>query len=67
MSSARFESCRALPDAFRYEYDGTETGDAALGKAGDPLRKLKFTPNPAYSPPTRVEQVLQGYAGISAD
>jgi hypothetical protein len=54
---------RALPNAFLYEYDGTETGEAAVGKAGDPLTKLKFTPNPSYSPPSRVEQVLQGLKG----
>jgi hypothetical protein len=54
---------RALPNAFVYEYDGTETGEAAVGKAGDPLTKLKFTPNPSYSPPSRVEQVLQGLKG----
>jgi len=54
---------RALPDAFLYEYAGTETGDADLGKPGDPLTKLNFTPNPSYSPPTRVEQVLQGLKG----
>jgi len=54
---------RALPNAFVYEYDGTETGEAAVGKAGNPLTKLKFTPNPSYSPPSRVEQVLQGLKG----
>jgi hypothetical protein len=54
---------RALPNAFLYEYDGDETGAPGLGKTGDPLKKLKFTPNPSYSPPTRVEQVLQGMRG----
>ncbi len=54
---------RALPNAFLYEYDGTESGEPAVGKTGDPLRKLKFTPNPSYSPPTRVEQVLEGMQG----
>ncbi len=54
---------KALPDAFRYEYEGTETGAAGLGEAGNPLVKLKFTPNPAYSPPSRVEQVLEGMQG----
>ena len=54
---------RALPQAFLYEYDGTETGEAAVGKTGDVLRRLKFTPNPSYSPPTRVEQVLTGMQG----
>lgn len=52
---------RALPDAFRYEYDGTETSEAGSEKAS--LKKLKFTPNPSYSPPSRVEQVLQGTRG----
>ena len=54
---------KALPDAFRYEYAGTENGEAGLGAAGDPLVKLKFTPNPDYSPPSRVEQVLEGMQG----
>jgi hypothetical protein len=54
---------KALPDAFRYEYAGTEMGAPGMGAAGDPLVKLKFTPNPAYSPPTRVEQVLEGMQG----
>ena len=54
---------KALPDAFRYEYAGTETGAPGLGEAGNPLVKLKFTSNPAYSPPTRVEQVLEGMQG----
>ncbi len=54
---------KALPDAFRYEYDGTQAGESNLGKSGDTLVRLKFTPNPSYSPPTRVEQVLQGMQG----
>ena len=54
---------KALPDAFRYEYAGTESCTPDLGKIGDPLVKLEFTPNPAYSPPTRVEQVLEGMKG----
>jgi hypothetical protein len=54
---------KAMPDAFRYQYDGTEMGTAELGKAGAQLLRLKFTPNPAYSPPSRVEQVLQGMEG----
>jgi hypothetical protein len=54
---------KALPDAFRYEYAGTETGVEGLGKIGDPLVRLKFTPNPKYSPPSRVEQVLAGMEG----
>jgi hypothetical protein len=61
---------KALPDAFLYEYAGTETGSADLGKAGDQLIRLKFTPNPDYSPPSRIEQALSGMEGsllIDAD
>lgn len=54
---------KALPEAFRYEYAGTETGVPGLGKTGDPLVRLKFTPNPNYAPPSRVEQVLEGMEG----
>jgi hypothetical protein len=54
---------KALPEAFRYQYDGTEMGDANLGRPGDSLVRLKFTPNPSYSPPTHVEQVLEGMQG----
>ena len=54
---------KALPDAFRYEYAGTQTGTADLGKTGDELVKLTFTPNPGYSPPSKVEQTLQGMRG----
>ncbi|MBZ5686159.1 MAG: hypothetical protein LAP86_14090 [Acidobacteriia bacterium] len=54
---------KALPDAFRYKYAGTEAGGQDLGKAGDELVRLEFTPNPAYSPPSRVEQVLEGMQG----
>jgi hypothetical protein len=54
---------KALPDAFRFEYAGKETGAAGLGKSGEELVKLNFTPNPAYSPPSRVEQVLEGMQG----
>lgn len=54
---------KALPDAFRYQYDGTENSSAGVGKEGDQLLRLKFTPNPSYSPPSREEQVLQGMDG----
>jgi hypothetical protein len=54
---------KALPDAFLYEYDGTETGRPGVGKPGDPLLRLKFRPNPKYDPPTHVEQVLIGMQG----
>ena len=55
---------KALPDAFLYEYDGTETGRSGVGKPGDQLLRLKFRPNPKYDPPTHVEQVLVGMQGV---
>jgi hypothetical protein len=55
---------KALPDAFLYEYDGDQPGTADLGKDGARLVRLKFRPNPAYDPPTRVEQVLPGMQGF---
>ncbi|HEY6370361.1 MAG TPA: hypothetical protein VIX37_07260 [Candidatus Sulfotelmatobacter sp.] len=54
---------KALPDAFHYEDAGTEAAAAGVGEAGSQLKKLKFTPNPEYSPPSRVEQVLEGMQG----
>ncbi len=54
----------ALPDAFLYEYAGTEPGTAEMGKPGDQLVKLTFAPNPAYSPPSKLEQVLEGMRGF---
>jgi hypothetical protein len=55
---------KALPDAFLYDYDGEERGVANLGKDGDRLVRLKFRPNPAYQPPSRVEQALAGMQGF---
>ena len=55
---------KALPDAFRYQYAGKEPGSAEMGKSGDELVKLTFTPNPDYSPPSRVEQALEGMQGF---
>ena len=54
---------KALPDAFCYEYAGTEDSAPGLGKSGDELLKLKLKPNPAYTPPSHVEQVLRGMEG----
>ncbi len=54
---------KALPDAFTYEYAGTENSAPGLGEADDPLVKLEFKPNPDYNPPTHVEQVLKGMRG----
>jgi hypothetical protein len=61
---------KALPDAFLYESDGSAVGNQEIGKPGDHLVRLKFRPNPKYSPPSHVEQVLtamQGYVLIDAD
>jgi hypothetical protein len=61
---------KALPDAFRYEYDGAVAGTAETGGAGAHLVRLRFTPNPSYAAPSRIEQVLsgmQGYLLIDAD
>jgi hypothetical protein len=55
---------RAIPDAFLFEYAGEESGTAELGKAGDPLVKLNFRPNPQYDPPSKVEQILTGMQGV---
>jgi len=54
---------KALPDAFLYEADTTENGTASLGRLGHQLVRLRFRPNPAYDPPSRVEQVLTGMKG----
>lgn len=54
---------KALPFAFRYEYAGTEDSETELGKTGGQLVRLEFTPNPSYSPPSHVEQVLVGMRG----
>jgi hypothetical protein len=54
---------KALPDAFLFEYDGTETGTPALGREGARLVRLKFRPNPVYHPPSHVEEVLLGMSG----
>jgi len=54
---------RALPDAFLYDYETTEVAAPGTGDAGDKLVRLKFRPNPNYSPPSRVEQVLTGMRG----
>ena len=61
---------KALPDAFLYEAEGTTVENQTVGKAGDQLIRLKFRPNPKYSPPSHVEQVLtgmQGYLLIDVD
>lgn len=47
----------ALPDAFIYQYAGTEEKD------GHTLVNLKFTPNPNFSPSSREALVYQGMNG----
>jgi hypothetical protein len=47
----------AIPDAFLFEYDGTEPG-----KNG-PLVRVKFKPNPDFHPPSRETQVFTGMMG----
>jgi hypothetical protein len=54
---------RAMPDAFLFDYDGTQPAAAGMGKPGDELVRLKFRPNPKYDPPSRTEQVLEGMQG----
>jgi hypothetical protein len=55
---------KALPDAFFFDFDGVEVGTASLGKEGMRLVRLKFRPNPAYRPPSHVEEVLVGMNGF---
>jgi hypothetical protein len=55
---------RALPNAFLYQYEGEENGATTLGERGVRLVRLKFTPNPAYQPPSHVELVLVGMQGF---
>ena len=47
----------ALPDAFIYQYAGTEEKD------GHTLVNLKFTPNPNFNPSSREALVYQGMNG----
>jgi hypothetical protein len=54
---------RALPEAFIYQLDGVEAGTQGMGNPGDELVRLKFRPNPEYSPPSHTEQVLTGMVG----
>jgi hypothetical protein len=54
---------RAIPDAYLFEYAGTETATADYGKAGDELVRLKFRPNPNYTAPSRVEQAMGAAEG----
>ena len=47
----------SLPDAFNYQYVGTEEKD------GHTMVNLRFTPNPNFDPPTRESLVFEGMQG----
>lgn len=49
---------KCLPDAFHYEYEGTEEVN------GLKLVRLRFEPNPDFDPPTREQQVFTGMDGF---
>jgi len=51
------EMVRMLPDAFLYTADGTVDGP------NGPCYRLKFRPNPAFTPPDREGQVYHGMVG----
>ena len=53
----------AFPDAFLYLADGIVPGAEGLGAVGDGLVRMNFCPNPKYSPPSHVEQILTGLQG----
>jgi hypothetical protein len=55
---------RALPDAFVYEYGGEIEAPPGVGRSGGTVVRLTFRPNPAYQPPSRVEEVLTGMNGL---
>jgi hypothetical protein len=57
------EIMKAFPEAFLYDEDGTTPGEEGVGAPGDQLVRLKFRPNPKYSPPSHVEQILTGLQG----
>jgi hypothetical protein len=48
---------KALPDAFLYEYDGTETVNGLV------TTRLRFQPNPNFDPPSRETLVYRGMQG----
>ncbi len=48
---------RALPGAFLYEHDGTESSSDGA------LLRLKFRPNPDFDPPSRETLVFKGMEG----
>lgn len=48
---------QALPDAFLFQYEGTEP------EPRGELVRLRFSPDPNYNPPSRETQVFQGMQG----
>lgn len=48
---------KVLPDAFLFEFIGTIPGNSG------PVIKLRFKPNPGFTPPDRESQVYHGMAG----
>ena len=57
------EILNAFPEAFLYDEEGTTPGEEGVGAPGDTLVRLKFRPNPKYSPPSHIEQILTGLQG----
>jgi hypothetical protein len=51
------EMVRMLPDAFLYTFDGMVEGPSG------PCYRLKFKPNPAFTPPDREGEVYHGMVG----
>src|SRR6201995_308414 len=51
------EMVRMLPDAFLYTFDGMVEGPSG------PCYRLKFKPNPAFTPPDREGEVYHGMEG----
>ena len=49
---------QALPDAFTYQYEGKQEVN------GVEVVRLRFTPNPAFNPPSREQQVFTGMEGF---
>jgi hypothetical protein len=49
---------QTLPDAFRYQYEGTEEVN------GMEVVRLRFEPNPDFDPPSREQQVFTGMDGF---
>lgn len=54
----------AMPNAFIYQFDDPkEQCTSRTGASRQSVVRLKMQPNPSYSPPTRIEQVLTAMQG----